>query len=29
MTYTGYFAGYGFKKNLLAVQQAIIIWCFI
>ncbi len=26
---TGYFAGYGFKKNLLAVQQAIMIWCFI
>lgn len=22
-----YFAGYGFKKNLLAVQQAAIIWC--
>ncbi|MCI9080523.1 MAG: peptide transporter [Lachnospiraceae bacterium] len=26
---TGYFAGYGFKKNLLAVQQAIIIWCML
>ena len=26
---TGYFAGYGFKKNLLAVQQAVIIWCFL
>ena len=26
---TGYFAGYGFKKNLLAVQQAVIIWCSI
>lgn len=22
-----YFAGYGFKKNLLIVQQAIMIWC--
>lgn len=26
---TGYFAGYAFKKNLLAVQQAVIIWCFL
>lgn len=22
-----YFVGYGFKKNLLAVQQAVMIWC--
>lgn len=22
-----YFVGYGFKKSLLAVQQAVIIWC--
>lgn len=22
-----YFVGYEFKKNLLAVQQAVIIWC--
>ncbi|HBI60241.1 MAG TPA: peptide transporter [Lachnospiraceae bacterium] len=24
-----YFAGYGFKKNLLAVQQAVMIWCML
>lgn len=22
-----YFVGYGFKKNLLTVQQAVMIWC--
>lgn len=22
-----YFVGYEFKKNLLVVQQAIVIWC--
>ena len=22
-----YFVGYGFKKNLLVIQQAVIIWC--
>ncbi|MCM1387402.1 MAG: ornithine carbamoyltransferase [Bacillus sp. (in: Bacteria)] len=22
-----YFVGYGFKKNLLTVQQAVVIWC--
>ena len=24
-----YFAGYGFKKNLLVIQQAIMIWCMM
>ena len=22
-----YFAGYGFKKSLLEVQQAVMVWC--
>lgn len=26
---SGYFAGYGFKKNLLVVQQAVMIWCMM
>ncbi len=24
-----YYAGYAFKKNLLEIQQAIIIWCMM
>ena len=24
---SGYFAGYEFKKSLLAVQQAVMVWC--
>jgi len=24
-----YFVGYDFKKNLLAVQQAVMVWCMI
>ena len=24
---SGYFVGYEFKKSLLAVQQAVMIWC--
>ena len=24
-----YFAGYGFKRNLLAVQQAIMVYCLL
>lgn len=26
---SGYFAGYGFKKNLLAIQQAIMVYCLL
>ena len=24
-----YFVGYEFKKNLLVIQQAIMIWCML